>query len=78
VPGELSASTTPSRSTITTRPRTSRADDATSAPSGASPVALDATTSACPSAWVFTSASTRSRTDRTSGTSIDPIASTST
>ena len=43
-----------------------------------SPAAVAATTSACPSACVSTSASTRSRTERTSGTSIDPIASTST
>ena len=37
-----------------------------------------ATTSACDSEVVSISASTRSRTDRTSGTSIEPIASTST
>ena len=42
------------------------------------PAAVAATTSACPSACVLTSASIREATDRTSGTSIDPIASTST
>ncbi len=76
--GELSAITVPSASTITTRPRTSRADDAASSDAEAPPDTSAATTSACPSACVSTSAFTRSRTLRTRGTSIDPIASTST
>jgi hypothetical protein len=66
------------RSTITTRPRASRAEVATSELADAPPDTSAATTSACPSACVSTSALTRSRTLRTSGTSIDPIASTST
>ena len=70
--------TFPRRSTITTRPRTSRADDAASSDAEAPPDTSAATTSACPSACVSTSALTRSRTLRTNGTSIDPIASTST
>ena len=78
MPGSLSATTTPRRSTISTRPRTSLADVATIRSGAVSPAAVAATTSACPSDWVLTSASMRSPTERTSGTSIDPIASTST
>ena len=77
-PGDESAITMPRRSTITTRPRVERADVATTSAGEAPPAYVAAVNSAALSACVSTSAFTRSRTERTSGTSIDPIASTST